>query len=171
MTEIERIEDHLRRAFEGEAWHGPSVLEAFGGLSHEEAAAHPIAGGHSTWELALHLTGTYRLVLRRLGGDGRQMSGDEDWPPPPPATEEAWAGTIRLLVELNRDLRRAIRAFPVERLDERLVPEAPYTAYTQFIGITQHDLYHAGQVLILKRALRADPEGNDFQIASRSSAD
>ena len=46
-----------------------------------------------------------------------------------------------------------LRAFPRERLDEPLVPEAPYTAYTQFVGVTQHGLYHAGQMALLKKAL------------------
>jgi hypothetical protein len=46
-----------------------------------------------------------------------------------------------------------VSAFPEERLDQPIVPEPPYTAFTQFIGITQHDLYHAGQIALLKRAL------------------
>lgn len=156
--ELERIEEQLRRSFEGEAWHGPAVLEALAGLSHPDAAAHPIAGAHSVWELTLHLTGTYRLVLRRLGGDGRPLTAEEDWPPPPEATAEAWTETVERLRQLHQDLRRAVRGFPPDRLDERLVPDAPYTAYVQFIGITQHDLYHAGQVALLRRALLA-PRG------------
>ena len=157
--ELERIDEQLRRSFEGEAWHGPAVLEALTGMSHEDAASHPIESAHSIWELALHLSGTYRLVLRRLAGDGRQLTKEEDWPPPPEATEEAWAETVERLRRLNQELRSAVRAFPPERLDDQLVPSSPYTAYTQFIGITQHDLYHAGQIAILKRALqRSDRE-------------
>jgi uncharacterized damage-inducible protein DinB len=152
--ELERIDEQLRRSFEGEAWHGPAVLEALTGMSHEGAASHPIESAHSIWELALHLSGTYRLVLRRLAGDGRQLTKEEDWPPPPEATEEAWAETVERLRRLNQELRSAVRAFPPERLDDQLVPSSPYTAYTQFIGITQHDLYHAGQIAILKRALQ-----------------
>lgn len=153
-AELERIEEQLRRSFEGEAWHGPAVLETLAGVSHGDAASHPIEGAHSIWELALHLSGTYRLVLRRLTGDGRQLTKEEDWPPPPEATGEAWVETIEQLRRLNQELRSAVRAFPSERLDDPLVSSAPYTAYTQFIGITQHDLYHAGQITILKRALQ-----------------
>ena len=57
------------------------------------------------------------------------------------------------LRQLNVDLRRAVLAFDPERLDAPLVAEAPYTAYTQFIGVTQHNLYHAGQIVLLKRVL------------------
>lgn len=154
-AELRRLEEQLERALEGEAWHGPSVLEALEGVSAEQATAHPIDGAHSIWELVLHLCGTYGLVLRRLNGDGRQLSESEDWPPVPEPSAENWSDSINLLRKLNGDLRQAVRSFPVGRLDEPLVLESPYTAYTQFIGVTQHNLYHAGQIALLKKALAA----------------
>ena len=153
--EIERIEEQLHLAFEGPAWHGPSVLEALEGVSSEDADAHPIAGAHSIWELVLHLIAGYRLVLRRLRGDDRQLTAEEEWPLVPAPTAADWQDAIRALRELNEELRRAVLAFDPARLDEPLVLEPPYTAYTQFIGTTQHDLYHAGQIVLLKRALSA----------------
>jgi uncharacterized damage-inducible protein DinB len=156
-SELQRIEDQLHRAFDGEAWHGPSVREALKDVSPDMAAAHPIAGAHSIWELVLHLAATYRLVLRRLSGDGRQMTPEEDWAPVPAPTAENWAGAVQTLTQLNEDLRRAVARFPAGQLDEPLVSEVAYTAYTQFIGTTQHDLYHAGQIVILKRACREAP--------------
>lgn len=153
QDELSRLEGQLARALEGEAWHGPSVLEVLEGVSAEQAAAHPIAGAHSIWELVLHLCGTYGLVLRRLGGDGRQLTESEDWPPVPQPVAENWADSVGTLRRLNEELRRAVKSFPEGRLDEPLVPEVSYTAYTQFIGITQHDLYHAGQIALLKKAL------------------
>ena len=154
-SEVERLEEQLRRALEGEAWHGPSVLELLAGVSAAQAASHPIAGAHSIWELVLHLGGDYDLVLRRLAGDGRQLTAVEDWPACPASTEENWQQTVQELKLLNKKLQQAVRDFPVERLDDPLVPEVPYTAYTQFIGVTQHNLYHAGQIALLKRALAA----------------
>ncbi|HEX2251617.1 MAG TPA: hypothetical protein VHH32_14810, partial [Gemmatimonadales bacterium] len=70
-------------------------------------------------------------------------------------TEENWQQKVQELQLLNSKLRQAVRNFPDERLDDPLVPESPYTAYTQFIGVTQHNLYHAGQIALLKRALAA----------------
>jgi uncharacterized damage-inducible protein DinB len=156
-AEVNRLEEQLRRTLEGEAWHGPSVLESLAGLSAAQAASHPIAGAHSIWELVLHLRSDYDLVLRRLAGDGRQLTAAEDWPACPASTEENWQQTVQELKLLNKKLRLAVRDFPDERLDDPLVPEAPYTAYTQFIGVTQHNLYHAGQIALLKRALAATP--------------
>ena len=152
-AEIHRLEEQLRRALEGEAWHGPSVLELLAGLSAAQAASHPIAGAHSIWELVLHIRSDYDLVLRRLAGDGRQLTAAEDWPVCPSATEENWRQTVQELKRLNETLRQAVRDFPDERLDDPLVSEAPYTAHTHFIGVTQHNLYHAGQIALLKRAL------------------
>lgn len=153
--EINRLEEQLRRAFEGGAWHGPSVLEALEGLSPAQAASHPIVGAHSIWELVLHLASDYDLVLRRLAGDGRRLTAAEDWPPCPTPTAEHWEQTVNELKLKNQKLREAVRNFPAERLDDPLVAEPPYTAYTQFIGVTQHNLYHAGQISLLKRALDA----------------
>ena len=151
--EMMRLEEQLRLALEGEAWHGPSVLEVLAGVSAEQASSHPIPGSHSIWELVLHIGSDYALVLRRLAGDGRRLTPEEDWPSCPPATAEHWQEAVEALRRLNQQLREAVRAFPAERLDEPLVPEVPYTAYTQFVGVTQHNLYHAGQISLLKRAL------------------
>ncbi len=152
-AEVNRLEEQLRRALEGEAWHGPSVLELLAGVSAEQAAGHPIAGAHSIWELVLHLGSDYDLVLRRLAGDVHPLTAAEDWPACPASTEENWQQTVRELRRLNEKLRRAVREFPDERLDDPLVPGSHDTAYMQFIGVTQHNLYHAGQIALLKRAL------------------
>jgi uncharacterized damage-inducible protein DinB len=154
-AEVSRLEEQLRRALEGKGWHGPSVLESLAGVSAAQAASCPIAGAHSIWELVLHLGSDYDLVLRRLAGDGRPLTAAEDWPVCPAPTEENWRQTVQELTRLNRKLPQAVRDFADERLDDPLVPEAPYTAYTQFIGVTQHNLYHAGQIALLKRALAA----------------
>ena len=152
-SEIDRLDEQLRRALEGEAWHGPSVLESLAGLSAAQAASRPIADAHSIWELVLHLASDYDLVLRRLAGDGRPYTAAEDWPACPAPTEENWQQTVQELTMLNEKLRQAVRDFPDQGLDDPLVPEVPYTAYTQFIGVTQHNLYHAGQIALLKRAM------------------
>jgi hypothetical protein len=156
-TELRRLEEQVKRALEGDAWHGPSVLEILEDVTAAQAAAHPIAGAHSIWELVLHLSTDYSLVLRRLAGDGKPLIQSEGWPTVPERTAENWSDCIRKLKQLNYELRRAILSFPWQRLDEPLVPEPPYTAYTQFIGVTQHHLYHAGQMALLKKVLRSDP--------------
>lgn len=151
--QLTRLSDQLRRILEGEAWHGPAVLELLAGVSAEQAATHVIPGVHSIWELVLHLTSDYSLVLRRMAGDGRGLLPDEGWPPCPAPTDANWQETIAELKRLSRQLRDALQEFPAERLDELLVAESPWTAYMQFIGVTQHNAYHAGQIAMLKRVM------------------
>lgn len=153
MTESTRITDQLLRAMTGGAWHGPSVLELLADVGPEQAQARPISGGHTIWELVLHLGGAYRLVLRRLDRDDSPLTPDEDWPAISEPTAASWQAIIAELQSLNERIRRAVAAFEPERLDQPLVANPPYSAYTQFIGLTQHDLYHAGQIALLKRLL------------------
>jgi uncharacterized damage-inducible protein DinB len=151
--DVEILADQIGRAFWGESWHGPSVREVLEGVSAEDAAAHPIAGAHSIWEIVLHMTGGYTLVLRRVRGEHAQLSSEEAWPPVPAVSSEAWRESQHALDQLNQQLQSAVRAFPTERLSQELGSE--YSAYTQFCGAPQHDLYHAGQIVILKKALAA----------------
>jgi len=155
-TELERLDEQLRCAFEGGSWHGPSVREALDGVTAEDAWRHPIAGAHSIWELVLHLSGTYSLILRRLNGDATDLSPEEDWPAVESPSTTNWTGALNVLRSLNQQLRAAVQHFSPESLDQPL-GNRKYSAYEQFIGVTQHDLYHAGQIVLLRRALRAAP--------------
>ena len=150
---MEMLADQIGRAFRGESWHGPSVREVLAGVSAEDAAAHPIAGAHSIWEIVLHLRAGYTLLLRRASGERATLASDEEWPPVRAASPEAWGESQRALDELNERLQGVVRAFPAERLPQELGSE--FSAYTQFAGTPQHDLYHAGQVVLLKKALAA----------------
>ena len=151
--DAEILADQISRAFRGGSWHGPSVMEVLAGVSALDAAAHPIAGAHSIWEIVLHMASGYALVLARVRGEGAEFREDEAWPRVPDATPEAWDESQRALEQLNQQLVGAVRAFPPERLSRELGSE--FTAYTQFCGVPQHDLYHAGQIVILKKALSA----------------
>ena len=121
--DVEFIADQIGRAFRGESWHGPSVLEVLAGVSAEDAAAHPIAGAHSIWEIVLHLTGGYNLVLRRVHGECAQLSPEEEWPPVAESSSEAWRESQSTLEQLNQQLQSAVRAFPAERLSQELGSE------------------------------------------------
>jgi len=154
MSETARIADQLRRAFSGDAWHGDSLLQILDGVTAAQASARPVPHAHSIWELVLHLSGTYSLVLRRLNGDATDLSPEEDWPDVESPSTANWTGALNVLRSLNQQLRAAVQHFSPESLDQPL-GNRKYSAYEQFIGVTQHDLYHAGQIVLLRRALRA----------------
>src|SRR5262249_24728481 len=113
------------------------------GVSVEAAAAHPIAGAHSIWEIVLHLSATYRLVLRRIHGNSGGLSADEDWPAIACYEVRRWQEAVEELHRLNREVRLAIVDFPKDRLDQMLAP-GHSSAYVHFAGLPQHDAYHAG---------------------------
>jgi uncharacterized damage-inducible protein DinB len=151
MSEIERIEQQLKLAFEGGAWHGPSVLESIEGITAEQAAAHPVVGAHSIWELVLHIAAWEDACRRRLDGDRAELSTHEDWPPITDTTEAAWANAKAALIAGHHKMRESIALVTDERLDEPILPDMR-SVYITIHGVIQHDLYHAGQIAILKKA-------------------
>jgi uncharacterized damage-inducible protein DinB len=156
MTEIERICDQFRRAFDGHAWHGPSVLSLLQGISSSQAAARPIASAHSIWQLVNHIDAWERACLRRLNGDPAQLSDEEDWAPINDTSESAWEKTKQDLVATHEDLLKKIATLDDSQLDNRIIenPDVPFsTIYVTLHGGIQHDLYHAGQIAVLKKAL------------------
>jgi uncharacterized damage-inducible protein DinB len=154
MKEAERIADQLRRAMQGEAWHGPSLREILAGVTAQQAAARPVAAAHSIWELVHHITAWERIVLRRMGGETvKDVSTEVNWPPVFETSEAAWQRAMAALEESNRRLCDAIAQMPEERLRER-VPGKQDSFYIELHGIVQHDLYHAGQIALLKKASR-----------------
>ncbi len=158
MNEVERIVDQYQRAFDGEAWHGPSVLSLLEGVTATQALAHPIPGAHSIWELTLHISAWERAVARRLRGDRAQLSDTEDWPSINDTSEEAWKFTIRELISNHQALLDEISKVDQDKLDRSIIedPQQPYSSvYVTLHGGVQHDLYHAGQIAILKKALDA----------------
>src|ERR1041385_2923573 len=154
MNEIERIEDQLRRSIEGEAWHGPALNELLNDVTAEEAAAKPIPDAHSIWEILLHIITDQELVLERLAGKPASYSGEQDWPPVREESSAAWASTIRSLNETSARLRKAILELDVTRLDKPIV-EGFSSVYTTLQGDVQHNLYHAGQIALIKKAIRS----------------
>lgn len=154
MKEIKRIEDQLQRAFEGDAWSGPSVREVLGDVTAEQAARRPIEGAHTIWELVLHIAFWKNVARRRLAGEAvRDIRPDENWPAVSDTSAAAWNQAREALERAHRHLHDALSGISESRLDDKLPGEAgvEYTVYATLHGVLQHDLYHAGQVAILKK--------------------
>ncbi|MCI0403472.1 MAG: DinB family protein [Acidobacteria bacterium] len=151
MTEVERIADQLRRAYEGEAWHGPSVRELLNGLTAEQAARRPIANAHTIWELVLHIGAWEFIVRRRLAGEAVEATPEQDWPPVRDTSDTAWKQALADLDRGHQQLRQAIAAMSDDQLRQRVVGQK-YSTYGMLHGLIQHDLYHAGQIALLKKA-------------------
>jgi uncharacterized damage-inducible protein DinB len=151
-SESGRIADQLRRAFEGNAWHGPALLELLKGVDAATAAAKPFTDVHSIWELVLHIAAWDNAGLRRLKGEMAKLKGKANFPVvPTPPTEDAWHEAVAATKRTHENLVETVAGLSEKRLRDR-VPGKPYDFYHLFHGIAQHELYHAGQIAILKKA-------------------
>ncbi|HKP13942.1 MAG TPA: DinB family protein [Blastocatellia bacterium] len=151
MTEIERLLDQLQRAHEGEAWHGPALKQILADVTAAQAARRPLPSSHTIWELVLHISAWESAVATRLGGRYVDEPDEGDFPAVTDTTEAAWQETLARLDATHHKLRDAVRNFDPERLTARLA-EGKQTAYFAINGVIQHTLYHAGQIVLLKKA-------------------
>lgn len=154
MSETARLADQIRRAFDGEAWHGDSVVEILKGVNAKSAAGHPIKNAHSIWELVLHIATWDGVTVKRIAGRAVEPSDAENFPPVKDASETAWQKAIENAKHSHNQLVKAVASFPDSRLQEQ-VPgknEPHHNFFYLFSGIVQHELYHAGQIALLKKA-------------------
>ena len=150
--EVERMADQLRRALEGGAWHGPALSEILADVTSLRAVKKPIGAAHSIWEIVLHIAVWESAVRRRLEGEViDELPAEQDWPPVEDTSEVAWQAALQCLKQGNQRLREAIVQLGDERLDEP-VPAKGYSIYVMLHGVVQHNLYHAGQLALLKKA-------------------
>jgi uncharacterized damage-inducible protein DinB len=150
MSEVKRIASQLRRAYEGRAWHGPSLKEILGGVTAEQAASRPLTQAHSIWEIALHIMAWESAVLKRIEGEYVEEPDEGDWPAVEDASESAWQAALATLEDKHMKLRAAVARLEDGRLNEPLAEGKP-SAYFTLHGVIQHTLYHAGQIALLKR--------------------
>ena len=148
-----RIADQLRRAFEGDAWHGPGLLELLEDVDASTAAAKPVPSAHSIWELVLHVAVWDGAALTRLGGTKCQPAGLANFPAVRDAGEPAWRKTLAETTRVHERLVKTVAALPDSRVADR-VPGKRYDFYHMLQGIAQHELYHAGQIALLKKAIQ-----------------
>ena len=149
------IADQLRRAFEGDAWHGPALLELLADIDAPTAAARPIKDVHSIWELVLHIAAWDDAVNRRIVlGKARQLEDledEENFPPVRDNSAAAWKKAVDHVKEAHAQLLTTVETLSDRRLTEQ-VPGKPYDIRFMLEGVAQHELYHAGQIAILKKA-------------------
>lgn len=155
MTRARHLAKHLERTTTGPMWHGPALAEVLDGVTAERAAARPIAGAHSIWEIVLHTIAWAEIGRARIKG---QRTGDptpaEDWPPVAATDDDAWHRAVKQLDSSYRLLAAEARELDEARL-EAAVPGLDYSVAVLLHGIVEHGTYHGGQIALLKRALGA----------------
>jgi uncharacterized damage-inducible protein DinB len=150
MSEIDRIVRSLEKTFDQFPWYGPSIVETLKDID-PSIVTKKLGTTHSIIELVLHMTSWRVFATKRLqGDDDYQVSDDMNFPKP-----GTWDQAQRGLQDSQAGLIEAAKKFPETRLGE-LVPSKTqkYTYYTLLHGIAQHDIYHAGQIMLIRRSVQ-----------------
>lgn len=146
----------IDEAFDKKSWHGPNLRGSIRGLGLDELQWRPAAGRHNIWEIVVHAAYWKYVVRRRLLGEKRgsfALKGSNWFPRPLQATLAAWQEDVALLEDAHAHLREAIARFNAEDLT-RKPPGAKTSNLTLLTGVAAHDIYHAGQIQLLKRLAR-----------------
>jgi hypothetical protein len=143
----------LDRAYDQKSWHGPNLRGSIRGVTAATAAWRPAAGRHNIWEVVVHAAYWKYVVRRRLLGEKRgsfPLKGSNWFVRPATLTEEAWKADVALLEQMHRAMRAAVAG--LRSADLRARPPGSTVSNLDLIaGIAAHDVYHAGQIQLLKR--------------------
>jgi len=152
MTEGQRILDQYDRAMHGAAWHGDAIWQILDGISAERAALRPIANAHSVWEIVEHMAFWEDVAAKRLGGLRAGLVEDRNFPAAPEATEANWQQTLDQFRASNQAFREALQKLDPVRLDD-LSAAGKRSFYDEVHGLIEHNVYHAGQIALLAKAM------------------
>lgn len=154
-TRVELLLRQLDQAFDRRAWHGTNLRGSLRGLSVAEASYRPNPHRHNVWELLVHCAYWKYAVWRRLTGEKRgsfPLAGSNffERPEEGAATAKALAADVRLLTRMHHQVRTAVSSLSDAELS-KLSPKQKWLAADEIAGLASHDIYHAGQIQILRR--------------------
>ena len=149
--ELARIDDELRRGYDGDCWHGPPLRAMLNGISARDAARKRPPLAHSIWAMVHHVTAWVEVVVLRIT-ERRAITEPAagDFPPVTDEGDQAWAAAIAELDKQHRALLAVVAMLEPSRLDE-IVPGKDYPLTVMLHGTAQHYAYHAGQIALFKR--------------------
>jgi hypothetical protein len=154
-SELTTILEMIDQAFDRRSWHGTNLKGSIKGMSAADAAWRPARGRHNIWELVVHAAYWKYIVRRRLLSEAKgsfPLKGS-NWierPSKGEVSEAAWKADVKLLTDSHKSLRQAIAALTPEALHQ-IPPGSKVSNFSMVVGIAAHDLYHAGQIQLIKR--------------------
>jgi hypothetical protein len=158
-TEISLLLRIIDEGYEKKAWHGPNMRGAIRGLDAQRAAWRPGPNRHNIWEIVVHAAYWKYAVRRRILGEKRgsfPLKGSNWFVRPTSATEADWKADVALLEDTHRKMRVAVAGFSPKELQK--IPQGSKVSNAAIIyGIALHDVYHAGQIQLLKRLVAKKP--------------
>lgn len=143
----------LDQAYDHPSWHGTNLRGSIRRVSPAEAVWRPAPGRHNIWELVVHAAYWKYSAWRRLTGQPRgsfPFKGSNWFRRSEEMTERAWRSDKALLDQMHASLREAVE--PLSRRDLHSTPRGGKVSnFSLLSGVAAHDLYHAGQIQLLKR--------------------
>lgn len=150
MSDIRRLQQMLQTTYNGNCFHGDSIEAVIQDIDVTQAVWTPAGAAHSMWQIVLHMTGWLDVIRRRLTSATLvNLTDEENYPAPPQATHENWNAARDAFRSALNALIKAVGEFPEPRLEEK-VPGRDYTFFVLLHGAIDHNLYHAGQIALLK---------------------
>jgi len=150
----------LDDAYAGKSWQGSNLRGSIRGLSSRDAAKRPGPDRHNIWELVMHAAYWKYAVKRRLLDEKRgsfPIKGTNWFVRPEESTDAAWKADQHLLEEIHQDLRSAVASLDPRILDKTM-PGGKYSYAKIVYGVAAHDIYHTGQINLIKRLMRSQNE-------------
>jgi len=158
-SEIALLLESLDRAYNLSSWHGPNLRGSLKGVTAQLASQRPSPGRHNIWEVAVHCAYWKYIVRRRILGEPRgsfPLKGS-NWfirPAVRSVNEKMWTDDLKLLEEVHRSLREAIASCDARTLED--IPRGSRrSTKVMVMGIAAHDLYHAGQIQLIKKLVKS----------------
>jgi uncharacterized damage-inducible protein DinB len=154
MTPVERLVAQLNSTYRGPSWHGPTLVELLTDVTAPEALYRPVPNAHTIWEIVLHSAAWKTAVRRRVDGEAVRLQEAADWPPVSGDSERAWRDALADLDAAHVALEARVRRLGEGELDRPSPTDRNVSIYATLHGVIQHDIYHAGQIALLKKAIR-----------------
>ena len=151
---IELLLRFLEQAYERRSWHGPNLSTALKGVSVAQAAFRPSAERHNIWELALHAAYWKYRISRQISERSPrsfELVGSNFFERPAGHGEDTWRSDRRLLRTWHQRLVAAVTDIDPAQLERPVGKDARFTLADRVAGVASHDLYHAGQIMLLRR--------------------
>jgi hypothetical protein len=138
----------LDEAYEKQTWHGPNLKQSIRGVTAKQAAWRPGLARRNIWEVTVHAAYWKYAVRRRIEGGKRgsfALNGSNFFLRPEQGrlNEAAWSADKALLDREHRALKEAVEKALGSQVDPKLM--------RQLYGVAFHDIYHAGQIRLLRR--------------------
>jgi len=153
MSEKDLLLAHLGEAFDQRSWHGTNLLGSIRRINVEQASWRPSPARHNIWENIVHAAYWKYSVYRSLTGQSRgsfPLEGSNWFARPLGETDRELKADVLLLKEFHKQLMTTVGGFEVRRLDDKPL-RSKFTFRDLILGVGAHDLYHAGQIQLLKR--------------------